>query len=363
MSRLNDLIDKLCPHGVEFKTLGEIIQTITPTLKIKRNEYKKTGNVPIISQEEEYISGYCNLNDKNIYKDKYVLFGDHSEHIKFVDFAFVQGADGLKIFKCDESKIITKYLYYAICNFYKRHDNYERHFKYLIELLIPVPPIEVQKEIVRILDKFADGQTGLIDLLKEELTLRKKQYEYYRDKLLTFDDVEFKKLGEIAKIKHGKDYRHLGVGEIPVYGSGGIMTYVDTFAYDKPTVLLPRKGSISNIFFVDKPFWNVDTIYYTEIDENIILPKFFYYLICKEHIEKLNTSNAARPALTREVLNKIKIPIPPLDEQERIVNILDRFDKLCNDLSEGLPAEIKFRQQQYEYYRDKLLTFNEISSK
>lgn len=171
--------------------------------------------------------------------------------------------------------------------------------------------------------------------------------------------ISWSSLEEVATIKGGKDYKNLSSGEIPVYGSGGIMTYVNKFSYDKPTVLLPRKGSISNIFYLDKPFWNVDTIFYTVIDEERIIPKFFYHFICNFHIEKLNTSNAARPALTREVLNKIKIPIPPLYEQERIVKILDKFDKLTSDLTEGLPAEIAARKQQYEYYMDKLLSFEE----
>ena len=121
------------------------------------------------------------------------------------------------------------------------------------------------------------------------------------------DGVEYKAVKDVAVIKPGKDYKHLGEGNFPVYGSGGIMTYVNQFVYDKPTVLLPRKGSISNVFYVDIPFWNVDTIYYTEIDEKQMIPRFFYYVICNEHIEKYNTSNAARPALTKDVLNKMGV--------------------------------------------------------
>ena len=167
-------------------------------------------------------------------------------------------------------------------------------------------------------------------------------------------------LEEIATIKTGKDHRHLKSGDIPVYGSGGILSYVDSYTYDKPSVLLPRKGSIGNVFYLDKPFWNIDTIYYTEIDTTSILPKFLYYFICNSHIERLNTSNAARPALTREVLNRIIIPIIPLEVQARIVDTLDKFESLCNILTAGLPAEITARQKQYEYYRDKLLTFKEV---
>ena len=237
-------------------------------------------------------------------------------------------------------------------------------------LLIPVPPLEVQREIVRILDSF----TELTAELTAELVARKQQYEYYRDLLLTFDKtptqfsqtadsrqqtagcVEFKTLGEVLKICNGKDYKSFGVGNIPVYGSGGIIACIDTAIYNKPSVLIPRKGSVNKLYYVDVPFWTVDTIFFTEIYTELANPKFIYYLLQKEHLEKLNQAGGV-PSLTKSVLDEVKIPVPPLEEQERIVKILDGFDKLCNDLNEGLPAEIEARQKQYEYYRDKLLSF------
>lgn len=170
------------------------------------------------------------------------------------------------------------------------------------------------------------------------------------------DGVEYKKLEEVAEIVGGRDYKHLSPGNIPVYGSGGVMTYVDDYAYNQPTVLLPRKGSISNVFYVDKPFWNVDTIFYTKI-KDYLLPKYLYYYICNCHIEKLNTSNAARPALTRTVLNNILIPVPPLSVQREIVRILDSFTSLEAELE----AELEARRKQYEYYRDQLLSFKHLS--
>ena len=170
------------------------------------------------------------------------------------------------------------------------------------------------------------------------------------------NSLEWKSLGEVLKIKNGKDYKKYNIGEIPVYGSGGIIAYIDTFVFDKPSVLIPRKGSIDKLYYVDKPFWTVDTIFYTEIKENMVIPKFIFYYLQKEHLEKYNTAGGV-PSLTQSVLNKIPIPVPPLEEQKRIVEILDRFDKYINDIKEGLPAEIEIRQKQYEYYRDKLLNF------
>lgn len=168
--------------------------------------------------------------------------------------------------------------------------------------------------------------------------------------------VEYKKLEEVAIIKNGRDYKHLGKGNIPVYGSGGIMTYVDAYAYNKPTVLLPRKGSLGNLFYVDTPFWNVDTIFYTEVDTQQINVKYLYYLLSKEHIENLNKAGGV-PSLTQSILNKIMLPVPPLKVQEEIVSILDDFTNLTAELQ----AELQARQEQYEYYRNKLLTFNDIN--
>ncbi|CAM5188359.1 hypothetical protein OURE66S_00022 [Oligella ureolytica] len=218
----------------------------------------------------------------------------------------------------------------------------------------PEKSLGIQAEIVRILDAF----TALTAELTAERIMRQKQYNYYRDELLTFDDseVEWKKLSEIAIIKNGKDWKGLNSGNIPVYGTGGIMSYVDTFVYDKPTVLIPRKGSITNVFYVDSPFWNVDTIYYTVIDTEVIIPKFFYYYMTKIDLMSLDTGTG-RPSLTQAILNQITIPIPPLEEQKHIVSILDKFDALTNSITDGLPREIELRQKQYEYYRDLLFDF------
>ena len=166
-------------------------------------------------------------------------------------------------------------------------------------------------------------------------------------------------MSDAVQIKNGKDYKAFNTGAYPVYGSGGIMTYIDVYCYDKPSVLIPRKGSLSNLFYVEKPFWNVDTVFYTEIDESLVIPKFLYYTLQTKHLDKLNKAGGV-PSLTQSILNKLVISIPSLKEQKQIVLTLDRFDQQCNDISEGLPAEIEARQKQYEYYRDKLLTFKPL---
>src|SRR5690554_1311508 len=127
----------------------------------------------------------------------------------------------------------------------------------------------------------------------------------FMEKLLDGDGVKWQPLAQVAKIKHGKDWKNLSEGDFPVYGSGGIMGYVDTYSYDKPTVLIPRKGSITNIFYVEKPFWNVDTIYYTEIDETKVRPKYLYHFIKTLDLMALDTGSG-RPSLTQAILNNIQ---------------------------------------------------------
>jgi type I restriction enzyme S subunit len=168
------------------------------------------------------------------------------------------------------------------------------------------------------------------------------------------DGVEFKRLGDIVRIKNGKDHKTLGDGEIPVYGSGGIMRYADTYAYNKPSVLIPRKGSLGNLFYVDVPFWNVDTIFYTEIDDSQVVPKFLYYFLSTVGLGEMNQAGGV-PSQTQSVLNELKIPVPPLEIQRESVKILDTFTKLEAELE----AELEARRRQYQYYRDALLMFGE----
>lgn len=168
------------------------------------------------------------------------------------------------------------------------------------------------------------------------------------------DGVEFKRLGDIVRIKNGKDHKQLGEGEFPVYGSGGVMRYADSYTYNKPSVLIPRKGSLGNLFFVETPFWNVDTIFYTEIDDAKIHPKFFYYFLTTVGLGEMNQAGGV-PSQTQSVLNELKIPVPPLEAQNEIVRILDAFTSLTAELT----AELTTRKKQYDYYRDHLLSFED----
>ena len=166
--------------------------------------------------------------------------------------------------------------------------------------------------------------------------------------------VELKRLGDIVRIRNGKDHKSLDDGEFPVYGSGGIMRYANAYAYSKPSVLIPRKGSLGNLFYVDVPFWNVDTIFYTEIDETQIFPKFLYYFLSTVGLGEMNQAGGV-PSQTQSVLNEIKVPIPVLEIQAEIVRILDAMTAHTAELT----AELTARKKQYNYYRDRLLSFED----
>ena len=132
-------------------------------------------------------------------------------------------------------------------------------------------------------------------------------------------------LGNLITIKYGKDHKKLKDGPFPVYGSGGIMRFVDTAIYNKPSLLLPRKGSLNNIMFTDKPFWTVDTMFWSIIDESKIEPKFLYYAMCKKNLVALNVGTSV-PSLTVPVLEDVSIPYPPIPIQKKIAGILSALD-------------------------------------
>ena len=384
---LKELIAEFCPNGVELKKLSEIIISLRTGLNPRKFFKLNTPDARnFYITIRELHNGKILPDDKtNLINDEALILCNNRSKLEIGDVLFSGTGtigelaviekiptnwnikEGVYSITPVAEIVNSKFLMYALQTNEIRQKIFSKieggtvksiSMDKLKEIKIPIPPLPVQAEIVKILDKFTNFTTELISLLTEELKLRKKQYEYYRDKLLTFDNVEFKKLGEILKICHGKDYKKFGVGNVPVYGSGGIMTYIDTAIYNTPSVLIPRKGSVDKLYYVDIPFWTVDTIFFTKIDTTLANPKFIYFSLKKQHLEKLNHAGGV-PSLTKSVLDEVKIPVPPLEEQERIVAILDKFDKLCNDLCEGIPAEIAARKKQYEYYRDLLLTFEE----
>jgi type I restriction enzyme S subunit len=253
---------------------------------------------------------------------------------------------------------------------------------------IPIPPLPIQEEIVKILDSFTELEAELELKLQAELEARRKQYEYYRNKLLTpvehngrwylnGKEVEWKKLGEVAKIFDGThqtpNYTDPGVPFVSVenikniYSTKKFISYDDFNKYKvKPRrgdLFMTRMGDIGTCAVIenDDPLAYYVTLALIRIEQNIITPNYLKYLIesniGKSELNKRILVNATPIKINLGDIGKINIPIPPLSEQERIVAILDKFDVLVNDLTSGLPAEIEARRKQYEYYRNKLLQF------
>ena len=356
-----------CP--VEWKELGEVTDTVTSPVKLTKKEYQVSGEIPIVDQGEQFIAGFSDYG-KYLKKDEYIIFGDHSEHVKYIDFAFVQGADGLKILK-PKSGIKAKYIYYCFCNFYKKEGNYKRHWSKARTTLIPIPQSEeIQEKIVQTLDKFTDYVTELTS----ELTSRKKQYSFYRDKLLSFDDevyqVEWKKLNECLKKGKGtkitaSQMKLLHKEGAPIRIFAGGKTYADVNYGDIPdkdihteeAIVVKSRGIIdfeycTEPFSFKNEFWS-----YSSDDENINLRYIYHYLVHnKGHFQNI-ANNMQMPQISSNDTEKFKIPVPSFKVQSRIVQVLDNFDTVCNDLNIGLPKEIELRKKQYEYFREKLLTF------
>ncbi|RRN50280.1 restriction endonuclease subunit S [Streptococcus suis] len=377
MNHIEKMLQDYCPNGVEWKELGEVLDYEQPTKYIVNSkDYNEEYPIPVLTAGQTFILGYTNETE-GVYaasKEKpIIIFDDFTTASKWVDFEFKVKSSAMKILTIQNeqvSKVLIRYVWHYLGTItYKPAQHGRQWIGTYSKIKIPIPPLKIQEEIVQILDKFTEYVTELTAELTAELTLRQKQYNYFRDYLLNFDSdssggannkvyqVEWKMLKDIAKLKNGKDWKSLSVGDVPVYGSGGAMgEFVSEYAYNKPTVLIPRKGSISNLFYLEKPFWNVDTIYYTEIDESQLVPRYLYYYLTTIDLESMAT-NPTRPSLTQAILDKIPIPVPSLPIQQRIVQVLDNFDAVCNDLNIGLPKEIELRQKQYEYFREKLLTF------
>lgn len=371
MSRLEQLIAELCPIGVEYVQLGDVLINNNAPNSISKKNYRDIGSIPIIDQSQSYIAAYTDDNSAVPPILPCIIFGDHTRVIKYADTIFAQGDSGTKVFIPIMNSINTKYIYYAFCNLDIPSRGYNRHWTIVKDIKIPLPPMLIQYEIIRILDNFTELTTKLIKKLTAELTERKKQYNYYRDLLLTFNnDVKWNTLGEIAKNLDSKrrpiTKGNRKAGEYPYYGASGIVDYVSEYIFDGDYLLVSEDGanlvarvtpiafSASGKIWVNNHAHVLEFKTYTE-------RKFIEYYLNMIDLGSF-ISTAAQPKLTQENLNKIPVPVPSLKEQERIVNILDRYDVLCNSLINDLSAEIEARQKQYEYYRDKLLTFKEVTA-
>lgn len=392
MSKIDELIQEFCPNGVKFLQLGDVAQILNG-YSFKSGKYSESGiRVVRISDVQK---GKMSDKDLKFYPleyeaeiSRYLLrendlvmsLTGNVGRVAMLSKTDLPAGLNQRVACIRPSEIVlTRWLFHFLDTDTFESDAMKNSTGggqknmstvWLSKYKIPVPPLEVQKEIVNILDKFTELEAEL----SAELDARRKQYEYYRNQLLTFDksgsDVKWLTLDKIAT---NLDSKRKPVtrgartsGEIPYYGASGIVDYVQDYIFDGDYLLVSEDGanllarSTPIAFSISGKTWVNNHAHVLEFNEYATRRLVEIYLNSIDL--RPYVTGGAQPKLNKANLNKITIPIPSLEDQKRIVTILDKFDKLVTSISEGLPAEIEARRQQYEYYRTKLLTFQELSA-
>ena len=391
MSKLKELIDKFCPNGVEYQKLDDILDYEQPTQYIvKSTEYDDSYNTPVLTAGQTFILGYTNEED-GIYKaDKdspTIIFDDFTTSFHWVDFDFKVKSSAMKMLRPKSTfEGSFKYIFYAMECIHFEAVNHTRHWisKYS-QFEIPLPHPEVQEEIVKILDRFAEYAAEL----QAELQARQEQYEYYRNKLLTFNEIGggiqgviWMKMSEIGTFIRGKRFVRTDIVNdgVPCIHYGDMYTYYGLYATkskgmlrnelapkmryaQKNDVVIVAAGEnkedigIGMAWLGDEPAAVHDACFIFKSD---LYPQYVSHYLRTNYYHKQivkHVSEGKICSISAKGLGSAIIPIPPYEEQVRIATLLNKFDELMSDLAQGLPAEIAAVKEQYEYYRNKLLSF------
>lgn len=408
MSKIEELIKKLCPNGVEYKTIGELFDVKNGYTPSKNNKYFwENGNIPWFRMDDIRTNGNI-LNDatqhitelaiknRKFPKDSLMVattatIGVHA--LIKCDFVCNQQLTCVAIKEKLKNDLNIKFCFYyfdIIDEQCKKIANQGGgmpivSLEKMKKIVFPVPPLEVQCEIVHILDDF----TLLSAELSAELKARREQFNYFRSKLFEkylSDFVELDSIGDVTKlagfeftkyVKYSQEGNIIALRGLNVKDGRLVLNdikYIDNSDFSKlersklykNDLLYTYVGTVGQVGLVDQnnKYYLAPNVARIRINNSKVLPKFvMYFLQTPEfkvnQLDKL-TGASSMKNITMTNIRRFKIPLPSIEEQERIVNILDKFDKYCNNISEGLPAEIEARQKQYEYYRDKLLTFKEL---
>ncbi|WRA71692.1 restriction endonuclease subunit S [Helicobacter pylori] len=402
MNKIERLLQTLAPKGVGFRKLGEVCD-----FQKGKSITKKAvtfGKVPVISggRQPAYYHNEANRSGETIAISS---SGVYAGYVSYWDIP-VFLADSFSV-SPKQKTLMPKYLFHYLTT---QQDAIHAtkstggiphvYSKDLQNFLIPIPPLEIQQEIVKILDAFTELNTEL----NTELKARKKQYQYYQNMLLDFNDinqnrkdakerlaqktypkrlktllqtlapkgVEFRKLGEVCESTNKKTLKISEVSEAknkgmyPVINSGrDLYGYYHDFNNDGENITIASRGEYAGFinYFNEKFFAGGLCYPYKVKDTNELLTKFLYFYLKTNEISIMENLvfRGSIPALNKADIETLAIPIPPLEIQQEIVKILDQFSILTTDLLAGIPAEIKARKKQYEYYREKLLTFKPLT--
>ena len=382
---MSSILDKLLKgQKVEWKSLGQVTSLSRGRVMSKQYLTENVGDYPVYSSQTAN-NGQIGKIDSFDYDGEYVSWttdGANAGTVFYRNGKFsITNVCGLIKIK-DLEELNYKFIYYWLSTQAKNYvysgmGNPKLMSNQIEKIPVPIPPLEIQAKIVKILDAF----TALTAELTAELTMREKQYHYYRDNLLTFsDDVEWKALGDVVlptkNIKWKEtnlSYQYIDLSSVD-RGNNNIGETLEITSKNAPSRAQKIVKQDDIIFATTRPTQMRVAIIPKNFDEQIastgycilranqkeILPKWIYYNLSldrfKFYLEE-NQSGVAYPAISDGIVKEFQIPIPSLKEQKRIIEILDNFEIFNHSITEGLPFEIALRQKQYEYYREQLLDF------
>ena len=385
MSRLDELIQQYCPDGVEYKNLGVAV-SIERGKRLVRGQLSNDCGYPVFQNSMTPLGYHTDYNYPE--NTAFIIGAGAAGEIGFSSVKF-WAADDCYPMVCRED-ISSRYLYHALLRIQPqiksrvRKASIPRLSRASIEQFeIPVPPLPVQREIVRILDKFTELTAALI----AELTARKKQYGCYRDSLLSFagnTDVKNVPLGDIAKFVYGYTDKAKETGSVrfvritDISEDGKLNPYdakyvelteeSKKYLLEKGDLLLARTGATygKTLYFeADEPAVYASFLIKIILDNSVIKNRYYWHFskssLYWEQAERY-VSKGGQQQFNTNAVSRVKVPVPSLEVQDKIIYVLDNFDAICSDLKIGLPAEIEARKKQYEFYREKLLAFHEISN-
>lgn len=371
---MNAMIKKLLQgQAVEWQTLGEVANLNRGRVMSKTYLADNIGEYPVYSSQTANNGEIGKINTFD-FEGEFITWttdGANAGTVFYRNEKFsITNVCGLITLKYDY--LTYKFLFYWLSIQAKKHvysgmGNPKLMSNQMEKIQIPIPPLSVQSQIVQILDTFTELNDQLRDELTAELSMRQKQYQYYRDLLLSEHELakvgfEWKTLGKLGIINRGKRVVKSQLtteGVYPVYqNSLQPLGYFDKSNVKANTTFMITAGAAGEIGYSNCAFWSADDCYYFDCPKDVLDDRFLYHSLKKEQNKIFSqVRKASIPRLGRNSVENIKIPIPPLFVQSQIVAILDTFDTLTQSISEGLPKEIKLRQKQYEYYREQLLNF------